>query len=92
MDTMSPFSVNHIDTVVFDVIGTLVDEDAAWASASERIAALAGVKSASDLRHTWMRLLDDRMSAVVAGRARGIRTSSWSPIRPRMRSRRWAES
>jgi 2-haloacid dehalogenase len=66
---MSPFSVNHIDTVVFDVIGTLVDEDAAWASASERIAALAGVKSASDLRHTWMRLLDDRMSAVVAGRA-----------------------
>jgi 2-haloacid dehalogenase len=66
---MSPFSVIHIDTVVFDVIGTLVDEDAAWASASERIAALAGVNSASDLRHTWMRLLDDRMSAVVSGRA-----------------------
>jgi 2-haloacid dehalogenase len=66
---MAPFSVHHIDAVVFDVIGTLVDEDATWASASERISAIAGVSSASDLQQNWMRLLDDRMTAIVSGRA-----------------------
>ena len=59
----------EIDAIVFDVIGTLVDEDATWARAAERIAALAGLDAPADLRTSWVALLDARMDAVVSGDA-----------------------
>jgi 2-haloacid dehalogenase len=65
----------RIDAIVFDVIGTLVDEDAGWAAAAARLAADAGVMDAAELRTTWMQLLDRRMSAVVRGDA------PWRPHR-----------
>lgn len=67
--TQERFAVNGIDAVVFDVIGTLVDEDASWAAAARRIAAETGVDSADDLHALWARLLDEKMSAVIDGDA-----------------------
>jgi 2-haloacid dehalogenase len=67
--TASPSPVRRIDAIVFDVIGTLVDEDTAWASTAERLAAITGAHPAADLLARWTRLLADRMDAVVAGEA-----------------------
>lgn len=53
--------------VVFDVIGTLVDEDATWASAAEGLAAEAGVDDAAELHASWARSLERLMDAVVRG-------------------------
>ncbi|OUE29886.1 Haloacetate dehalogenase H-2 [Clavibacter michiganensis] len=63
------FSPDLVDAVVFDVIGTLVDEDATWARVAADIAADAGLASATDLRRRWEAILQARMSAVVAGDA-----------------------
>ncbi|NRG42281.1 haloacid dehalogenase type II [Rathayibacter sp. VKM Ac-2835] len=60
---------SRIEAVVFDVIGTLVDEDSAWASAAERLSAAAGLGDPAALHRRWAGLLDERMSEVVAGRA-----------------------
>jgi phosphoglycolate phosphatase-like HAD superfamily hydrolase len=38
------FASHHIDAIVFDVIGTLVDEDSTWASVAERISAMADLR------------------------------------------------
>jgi len=65
----------RIDAVVFDVIGTLVNEDAAWMRAAERLGAEAGVTDTADLRTVWGKLLDRRMAAVVDGDA------PWQPHR-----------
>jgi 2-haloacid dehalogenase len=65
----SPFAPDRVDAVLFDVIGTLVDEDATWTRVSAAIAAEAGLASAPDLRGRWEAALDARMSAVVAGDA-----------------------
>jgi 2-haloacid dehalogenase len=59
----------QVDAVVFDVIGTLVDEDRTWAAAAERLAADAGLERAEDLRARWVGLLERRMTAVVDGTA-----------------------
>jgi 2-haloacid dehalogenase len=69
----TPFSPDGVDAVLFDVIGTLVDEDATWARVAGEIAAAAGLPSAADLRERWEGILDARMSAVVAGDA------AWQP-------------
>ncbi|MET0425483.1 MAG: haloacid dehalogenase type II [Actinoplanes sp.] len=61
---------DRVDAIVFDVIGTLVDEDETWARAAERLSAEAG-----DLRSTWVELLDRHMNAVVQGDA------PWRPHR-----------
>jgi 2-haloacid dehalogenase len=65
----SPFAPDRIDAILFDVIGTLVDEDATWTRVAADIAAEAGLASAADLRRRWEGILDARMSAVVAGDA-----------------------
>ena len=65
----------QIDAIVFDVIGTLVDEDATWASAAERLSAQAGVDDTAGLLASWVELLDRHMNAVVEGDAR------WRPHR-----------
>ncbi|QIG42954.1 haloacid dehalogenase type II [Nocardioides anomalus] len=62
---MTPFSLTEIDAVVFDVIGTLVDEDAVVVDAARRLAADTGVTSASSLRDRWVAALDTAMAAVV---------------------------
>lgn len=64
----------EIDAVVFDVIGTMVDEDAARERVAAGVAAAAGV-DAGELRRRWTALLDARMDAVVAGDA------VWEPHR-----------
>jgi 2-haloacid dehalogenase len=61
------FSSGHIEAVVFDVIGTLVDEDTTWAKASESIAAMTGLGDPTDLHTRWAGLLTRRMDAVVGG-------------------------
>ncbi|MFT7711849.1 HAD-IA family hydrolase [Clavibacter tessellarius] len=72
---IAPLDPDRINTVLFDVIGTLVDEDAAWPVVARRLAAEAGAASADDLRATWSSLLAARMDAVVAGSA------PWRPHR-----------
>ncbi|MGP3536219.1 haloacid dehalogenase type II [Microbacterium sp. RD1] len=57
----------RIDAVVFDVIGTLVDEDPTWEAAARRLAAASGIADAGGLRERWVADLDRRMAAVVAG-------------------------
>ena len=57
------------DAIVFDVIGTLVDEDGTWASVAERLMAEAGVDRTADLRASWVQHLERQMNAVVAGDA-----------------------
>ena len=66
---------NQVDAVVFDVIGTLVDEDAAWASAARLLASEAGVDDAEALLAAWVSALDRQMTAVVTGDA------PWRPHR-----------
>ena len=63
----APFGSDRIDAIVFDVIGTLVDEDATWARVSEKLATEAGLGEPGVLRARWAGLLERRMAAVVAG-------------------------
>jgi 2-haloacid dehalogenase len=63
----------QIDSIVFDVIGTLVDEDRAWTSAAERLAVEVGLGEGVDLLSSWTGLLEERMGAVVDGDA------AWAP-------------
>ena len=64
---------DQIDALVFDVIGTLVDERATWVRASELIVTEAGVGSSALFHQKWVELLDARMDAVVSGQ------SEWMP-------------
>jgi 2-haloacid dehalogenase len=72
----APFVSDRIDAIVFDVIGTLVDEDVTWARVSAQLAAEAGLPAPDapeKLRERWSDLLGERMDAVIAGDA------SWQP-------------
>lgn len=71
----APFLPAEIDAIVFDVIGTLVDEDATWASVAEHVAAEAGLGAPDELRARWAARLDARMNAVISGEA------PWRPHR-----------
>jgi len=75
MDSRAGLVPDQIDAIVFDVIGTLVDEDGTWASAAKRLAAEAGVEDAEGLQATWAQLLDRHMNAVV------IDDAPWRPHR-----------
>jgi 2-haloacid dehalogenase len=55
--------------LVFDVIGTLVDDDAAWAAAAVQLAAGSRVEDGQDLLVRWIETLDREMDAVVRGDA-----------------------
>ena len=57
----------HIDAIVFDVIGTLVDEDSTWVNAAQRLATESGLADAAGLHTLWAGVLEQRMSAVVEG-------------------------
>ena len=65
----SPASALEIDALVFDVIGTLVDEDAVFSATATALAAAAGLDDAAALWRSWVRLLDARMSDVVSASA-----------------------
>ena len=65
----------QIDALVFDVIGTLVDEDSTWVGAAHRLAIEAGLDETADLLAQWVQLLELRMNAVVDGEA------PWQPHR-----------
>ncbi|NQX35531.1 haloacid dehalogenase type II [Herbiconiux sp. VKM Ac-2851] len=71
----SPFDPHRIDALVFDVIGTLVDEEPAWQAAAARLASAAGLSQAAELADRWAAALNDRMDAVIAG------TAAWQPHR-----------
>lgn len=58
---------HDVDALVFDVIGTLVDEEPTWARAAGRLAAETGAADPADLLVRWVAGLEQRMSAVVAG-------------------------
>jgi 2-haloacid dehalogenase len=60
---------DHVDAIVFDVIGTLVDEDATWATTARQLAVESGLGDSEDLLTPWIELLDQRMTAVVEGAA-----------------------
>ena len=64
-----------IEAIVFDVIGTLVDEEEAWASAAENLALRTGIANTAELLSSWTDLLDEHMGAVVRGDA------AWRPHR-----------
>jgi 2-haloacid dehalogenase len=66
---------DQVDAIVFDVIGTLVDEDETWASTAEHLAAQAGLNEPKDLLARWVELLERQMNAVVDGDA------PWRPHR-----------
>jgi 2-haloacid dehalogenase len=66
---------DQVDAIVFDVIGTLVDEDATWVEMAKRLAAEAGLPDTVDLRTPWVELLDSHMSAVIE------RDAPWRPHR-----------
>lgn len=65
---------DQVDAIVFDVIGTLVEEDVTWAKTAERLAVEAGL-AGTELHAPWVELLDRQMSAVVNGEA------PWRPHR-----------
>ena len=65
----------QLDAIVFDVIGTLVDEDRIWLSVAKRLAAEAGLDETTDLHALWVEILDRHMNAVVDG------NSPWRPHR-----------
>lgn len=62
-----------IDAIVFDVIGTLVDEDATVASAARRLAAESDLADGAQLQTLWAAHLEHRMDAIVHG------TAPWRP-------------
>jgi 2-haloacid dehalogenase len=57
----------QIDALVFDVIGTLVDDDTTWAAAAHQLAAGSGVDDGQHLLARWVETLDREMDAVVRG-------------------------
>jgi 2-haloacid dehalogenase len=63
----SPFDAAGMDAVVFDVVGTLVDEDATWARAAGRLAGEGGLEDPARLHRHWAQDLDARMHAVIDG-------------------------
>lgn len=65
----TPFLPRDVDAIVFDVVGTLVDDDTTWARVAERVAVLAGLATPADLHERWVALLDRRMNAIASGRA-----------------------
>jgi 2-haloacid dehalogenase len=65
----------EVDAIVFDVIGTLVDEDGTWATVADRLAAESGVDDGAALYTDWSATLDRLMTAVVHGGA------PWRPHR-----------
>lgn len=67
------FVTDRINAIVFDVIGTLVDEDQTWATVSAQLAAEAGLREPTRLAERWAELLDERMNAVISGDAQ------WQP-------------
>ncbi|MBO1754757.1 haloacid dehalogenase type II [Allobranchiibius sp. CTAmp26] len=69
----APFVPEQIEAIIFDVIGTLVDEDTAWASVAEKVAAQAGLDMPNDLHQLWVTFLEQRMNAVIDG------ASPWEP-------------
>lgn len=69
------FVPDQIDAIVFDVIGTLVDEEGTWARVVEPLAAAAGVTGTADLLASWAELLEQQMDAVVDG------ADPWRPHR-----------
>ena len=72
---MQPVSLDlsSIGAIVFDVIGTLVDEDATVATAARRLATESGLIDAAQLQTLWSALLERRMEAIVDG------TAPWQP-------------
>ena len=66
---------DQVDAIVFDVIGTLVDEEGTWAQVAPRLAAEAGLGGTADLFTPWSDLLQQKMDAVVVGDA------PWRPHR-----------
>ena len=64
-----------IDAIVFDVVGTLVDEDATLAEVARRVADAVGVGDTAELHRRWTTALDERMGAVVSG------AEPWRPHR-----------
>lgn len=65
--------LQQTDAIVFDVIGTLVDEEGAWADIAPRLSVEAGLDAGADLLGPWGKLLERSMDAVVAG------TAPWRP-------------
>lgn len=63
----TPFDPPDIEAIVFDVVGTLVDEDATWARIAEAIARDTGLAAPSKIHERWAELLEQRMAAVIAG-------------------------
>ena len=64
---------DQVDAIVFDVIGTLVDEDSTWAAVAKRLATEAGLDETVDLYKPWVDLLERQMNAIVEG------DSPWRP-------------
>lgn len=71
----APLIPDEIDAIVFDVIGTLVDEDATWASVADQVAAEAGLAAPEPFRARWAARLDVHMNAVISDEA------PWRPHR-----------
>jgi 2-haloacid dehalogenase len=63
------FDSGVIDAVVFDVIGTLVDEDGTWAEVARKLAAETAIDRPDALHTQWVRFLNERMDEVVTGNA-----------------------
>lgn len=74
MDTAA-FVPGEVDVIVFDVIGTLVDEDGTWATVAARLAAETGIDDGAALYTAWAEILERLMNAVVDG------TAPWRPHR-----------
>ena len=51
-----------IDAIVFDVVGTLVDEDATLAEVARRVADAVGVGDPADLHRRWTAALDEQIT------------------------------
>jgi 2-haloacid dehalogenase len=64
----SAFPSNHIEAVVFDVIGTLVDEDTTWADAANRIVGMTDAGEPAELHRRWAEQLAHSMDAIISGR------------------------
>lgn len=75
------FAAEAIDAIVFDVIGTLVDDDGAFSALAGQIAADTGLGPgfAEPLETRWKGALDRRMDAVIAG------DDPWRPHRDLVR-------
>ncbi len=58
---------SQVDAIVFDVIGTLVDEDGTWARVAGRLAAATGLDETVSLHALWVERLERHMNAVVEG-------------------------